>query len=407
MKELAYKAYDAQGIMVEGVTKGRNEKDILGAMHKKGLCIVELNSVGQSFVDQLGLSKLFHRVKIEELIVFTRQFYTLYKAGLSIDTLLGTLIKQVQNPTLKNALTSIRDDIQSGTSLSQAFGKHPKIFGMLYVSMLSAGEEAGILEEVLLELTKVLEKETQIRQEVSSATLYPKIVVGAMLISLYVMLTVIIPKFANFYGKYGADLPLPTRILLEMSNFATHYWYLVFAGLGLGLFLFLRYIRTPRGRLRFDTLKLKTPIFGALFQKIETARFGHVFAALYRSGLAMVRSLEVLSGVMGNQVYVLEIQRIRGGIIQGSSLEAMMKASHYFSPITVETAAIGEKTGNLDEMLSALADHYDLEVRHTTKNLMTLLEPMLLGGIFGMVTLMALAVFLPMWNLSSVVLHNK
>lgn len=346
------------------------------------------------------------RVKSEDLILFTRQFYTLFKAGLSVDVILTTLVKQTQNPPFKIVLKSIKDEVHRGASISQAFAKHPKIFNKLYISMLSAGEEAGILEDVLLEIVKVFEKEDEIQKEISSATLYPKIVIGVMLLASYVILTFVIPKFSALYSKFGADLPLPTRIMVAASNFATGYWYVVLGIVVAGVFAYRKFVSTPQGRMKVDKLKLKAPVFGKLFAKIEMARFGHVFSALYKSGLPMVRTLEILKGIMGNVVYAKEINRIRIGVIQGKSLGDMMRLSHYFPPLTVETTAIGEKTGNLDDMLSSQAAHYDLEIKHMNKNLTTMLEPMLLGGIFGMVLLMVLAVFLPMWNLSNVVMKS-
>lgn len=364
------------------------------------------NGQGKVLLEQLKSTIGIKKVKTEELIVFTRQFYTLFKAGLSMDVILFTLRKQTPNQDLRQTLQGIQTDVENGESIANAFSKYPKIFNKLYTSMLLAGEEAGVLEGVLLELTKVLEKQAEMRREISSATLYPKIVCLAMAISLYIMLTVVIPKFATLYGKYNASLPLPTRILLGASNFATQYWYL-FLGVVIGGFLLLRrYLQTPQGRLKWDQWKLKIPIFGTLFQKIEMARFGHIFSALYRSGFPILRTLEVLSGIMGNQVYVLEMRRIRSGIIKGKSLADMMRSSNKFSPMTIETTAVGEKVGNLDEMLTATASHYDLEIKHTNKNLTTMLEPILLAFIFGLVTLMLLAIFLPMWNLSSVVLHH-
>lgn len=404
MMELAYKAYDAQGGLVQGVTHGETEREILDSFRKKGLSIVKLstNVATEGILD--SFKERFQKVSLEEQIVFTRQFYTLFKAGLGIDVLLTTLAKQTQNKALKKALTAIRDDVQNGSSLGKAFGKHPKIFNNLYVSMLVAGEEAGILEQVLSELSLVLEKECQLHREISTAILYPKIVVFVMLISLYVMITFIIPKFSSFYDKFDASLPLPTRILVGMGNFSSHYWYLVLGSIVLSTILIRRYLRTPLGRLRWDGLKLRLPIFGDLYQKISMARFGHLFAALYRSGLSLVKTFEVLANVIGNESYAVQIKGFREGILKGKTIAEVMRSSQNFCTIMVEATAIGEQSGNLDQMLSAMASHFDLEISHITKNLTTLLEPMLLTMMFGMVTLMALGIFLPMWNLSKVVM---
>ncbi len=407
MIQMAYKAYDPKGGVVRGITEGENERDILQAMRQRGFRIVQLAPASRGLTGlQSKLQSFFPPVKAEELIVFTRQFHTLFKAGLGMDVLLSTLIKQTQNKHMQHALMSIQSDIQSGTSLAKAFSKHPLIFNKLYTSMLLAGEEAGILEQVLGEIVTVLEKDDRLHREVSSATLYPKIVVGVMVVSLYVMMTFVIPKFADFYDKFQAQLPLPTRILMGMSDFSCNYWYVVLAFMAFVVWFFRRWSSSPQGKLKWDLLKLRFPIFGNLFQKISMARFGHLFAALYRSGLPLVRSFEVLSQVIGNEGYAREISHFREGLLKGKTIAEVMRQSKLFSVIMIETTAIGEQSGNLDNMLSSMASHFDLEISHITKNLTTLLEPILLCMMFGMVTLMALGIFLPMWNMSRAVMGH-
>lgn len=405
--QMAYKAYDPKGGVIRGIVEGETQREIMQSMKQRGFRIVQLTPASKGMAGlQAKLLNFFPPVKTEELIVFTRQFHTLFKAGLSMDVLLSTLTKQTQNKYLQQALMGVQADIQSGTSLAKAFSKHPRIFNKLYTSMLLAGEEAGILEQVLGELVNVLEKDDRLKREVSSATLYPKIVIGVMCISLYVMMTFVIPKFASFYDKFQAELPLPTRILMASSDFATNYWYVVLVIIAFGVWTFRRWVNSPHGRLKWDLQKLRFPIFGNLFQKIAMARFGHLFAALYRSGLPLVRSFEVLSQVIGNEAYGREISRFREGLLKGKTIAEVMRQSKIFSVIMIETTAIGEQSGNLDNMLSAMASHFDLEIGHITKNMTTLLEPILLCMMFGMVTLMALGIFLPMWNMSKAVMGH-
>jgi MSHA biogenesis protein MshG len=414
MEEMTYKAYDKNGVAIRGTTKGESEQDIFLRLRKKGLYLVELSplllppSARATFekLNKINLTRWMYKVKLEEIIAFTRQFHTLFKAGLSIDVLLNTLIKQTQNKILKETLSAIQEDLQNGLSLAKAFAKHPKIFDKLYTSMLLAGEEAGILEQALQELMNVLEKENKLRHDVASATLYPKIVLGVMGMGFYTMITFIIPKFASFYDKFQATLPLPTRILIAMGNFSSHYWYIVLGLIGLIGFLFHRFLRTRKGRLQWDLFKLSVPIFGDLFKKIAMARFAHLFAALYRSGLPLVRSFEVLAHVIGNEVYVLEINRFREGLMKGKSISEVIRTAQHFSVMMVETTAVGEQSGNLDTMLISMAEYYDQEVTHMTKNLTTFIEPILLLLMAGMVLLMALGIYLPMWNLSKVILNH-
>lgn len=411
MSELHYRAYDADGSVVKGTLRDQSPAEVLTSMQHKGLYLVELSAKAPKIspkleIDLKGLTKYLHKVKTEEIIIFTRQFYTLFKAGLSVDVLLSTLQKQAANPALKAALLTIHQDIQNGSSMSKAFAKHPHIFSPLYISMVTAGEEAGIMEQALSELNQVLEKDNQLSHEIKSATLYPKIVISVMGIAMYVMTSFVLPKFSAFFGKFHADLPLPTRILIGVGDFSNKYWYVVFACLFGFLFAMKAYGRTARGALHFDTIKLKLPIFGLLHRKIAMARFGHLFSALYRSGMPLVRTFEILARVIGNEVYRIEIEKFREGILKGKSIAEVMRHSKNFVPIMIETTAIGEQSGNLDTMLTSMATHFDLEIRHITKNLTTLLEPILLVMMFGMVTIMALGVFLPMWNMSKVVMKH-
>jgi type IV pilus assembly protein PilC len=236
----------------------------------------------------------------------------------------------------------------------------------MFVSMLSAGEEAGILERVLKQLSELIQKEYEIRKNVKSATLYPKIMIGA-------------------------------------SDFFRGYWYIAFGTIVVLYVLYRRYNATHSGRMKIDRLRFRMPVFGSLNLKVANARFGHIMSALYSSGLAMPRSLEVVANIIGNEAYAREVRQIRDDIHRGATLSEAMQRRTYFPPVVVETTAVGERAGALDEMLSTVADHFDLEVSHMIKNLTTLLEPLLLIGIFGMVALLALAIFLPIWNLSRVI----
>jgi type II secretory pathway component PulF len=259
------------------------------------------------------------------------------------------------------------------------------------------------LEKVLQELVKLLSKEEEMKKNVKSATLYPKIVVVVLIVAVFVLMTLVVPKFSTFYAKYSAELPIPTLILIGVSKFFKNAWYLIIIFIGFAYFMFARYSHSRTGRFKIDRLKFKLPVFGDLNAKISNARFGHILSALYKSGLPMPRCLEVAARVIGNEAFSREVFIIRDDIQKGATLADAMSRQTLFPPVVIETTAVGERAGSLDEMLDTVAEHYDLEVGHTVKNLATLLEPLLLIMIFGMVTLLALAIFLPIWNLSQVV----
>lgn len=402
MPTYRYKARDKNGDLVTGEIEAISAEELKESLFREGMIPLSVISPGSLPSFDAIIAK-FNRVKDEDMMIFVRQFYTLFKAGVSMDTILATLSKQVASGPLHNAVVRARSDIAAGATLAQAFGRHPTVFNELFVSMLGAGEEAGILEKVLSQLSELIQKEFEIRKNVKSATLYPKIIITVLVGAVSFLMMFVIPKFTVFYGKYGAELPLPTQLMIAISSFFRDYWYIAFGIVAFVYFLYHRYRATPTGRLKIDKLRFQLPVFGSLNLKVANARFGHIMSALYSSGLAMPRSLEVVANTIGNEAYAREVRQIRDDIQRGATLSEAMQQRSYFPPVVVETTAVGERAGALDEMLSTVADHFDLEVTHMIKNLTTLLEPLLLVGIFGMVTLLALAIFLPIWNLSRVI----
>lgn len=403
MPTFKYRARDKDGALITGEIEAISSEELKDSLFREGMIPLEVREVKSGGFSTKGISDFFDRVRPDELMVFTRQFYTLFKAGVSMDTIFSTMVKQANSRALKNALLRIRADIAAGATLSQAFARHPKIFNELYVSMLSAGEEAGVLEETLRSLSDLIEKDYAIQKNVKGATLYPKIIIAVLFIAIAFLMTFVVPKFVDFYGRYGAELPLPTKILIGASSFFRNYWYLLLICFFMIVYLYRRFYMTRIGRLKIDRMKFKTPVFGNLNLKVANARFGHILGVLYKSGMAMPKSLEVVAAVIGNVAFSLEVLKVKDEIQRGATLSEALQRQTYFPPVIIETTAVGERAGALDEMLSTVASHYDLEVDHTIKNLTTLLEPLLLVGIFGMVALLALAIFLPIWNLSTVV----
>lgn len=403
MPTFYYKARDREGVLITGEIEAVSAQELKEGLFSEGMIPLDVHEVRSGALSMKSVSDFFGRVKPEEIMIFTRQFYTLFRAGVSMDTILGAMAKQMKSKSLQNALIRIRADVASGATLAQAFGRHPRIFNEMYISMLSAGEEAGILEEVLKHLSDLLVKEFEITKNIKGATLYPKIVVTVLVLAVTFLMLFVVPKFVEFYGRYSAELPLPTRILIGASNFFRDYWYVLIAAVAGGFFLYRRFYRTQVGRMKIDKLRMNIPIFGELNLKVANARFGHIMSALYRSGLAMPRSLEVVANVIDNAAFAMDVRRVRDQIQKGATLSEAISHQTYFTPIMVETTAVGERAGALGDMLSTVAEHFDSEVDHTIKNLTTLLEPFMLVAIFAMVALLALAIFLPIWNMSSVI----
>ncbi len=404
MPLFSYRARDQKGILVTGHLEGAALGPVREILSEQGLIPLAVQQI-QAKKEWLPTPKFLRKVKPEEIVLMTRQFHTLFKAGINMENLLGTLAKQTKNRHLSETLQRIQTDISQGSTLAKAFAKHPKIFNDLYINMLAAGEEAGILEEVLSNLSNLIEKEVEIKTGVKSATLYPKIVIGVLVVAMTVMLIWVIPEFAKFYAHYKAQLPLPTRILMMASESVRYYgWILLLLG-GAAYLGFRKVTSTPTGKLRYDRLRWKVPIFGTLGQKIANARFARVLSSLYRSGLSITKGLSLVEPILDNEVIARDIRLIRAQIEKGQGIAEAMKQTVSFQPMLIEATAIGEKTGSLDNMLESMAEHYEAEIHHMIKNLTTLLEPILLFFIFGMVTIFVLAIFLPIWNISSAVMH--
>lgn len=399
----AYRARDEKGALVTGEVESPALDAMMDEMGHRGLVPLQVTEIKPGSVSLESIGRWFNRVKAEELMVFTRQFHTLFKAGVSIDTILDTLTKQSLGKAMQEATEQIRNDVRKGASLSQAFRQHPQVFDELYVSMIAAGEEAGILEQTMEELVKLIEKEDAIRRSIKSAMFYPKIVIFILICSIVTLMTFVVPKFETFFSHFKSELPLPTRIVIFTSHAVLDYWYIVLIIVSAIWYAFYRYSLTKSGRFTLDRIKFQVPVFGPLNLKVACARFGHILGALYKSGLPMARGLDVVANVIGNEAYAMEVRLIRDDIQRGTGLADSMKLRSYFPSIVIETTAVGERTGALDEMLEAIAAHFDLEVSHNIKNLTALLEPILLVGIFAVVAVVALAIFLPIWGMSEAV----
>jgi len=347
------------------------------------------------------LLERFTRVKPQELIIFNRQLATLMSAGVPFIQSLTTLEKQTENPRLKKTIADIRRNVEAGSSFSEALAKHPDIFSKLYVNMVQAGETGGILDAILDRLALLAEQEAETRSRVKAAVRYPMIVVVAICAAFAFLVSFVIPRFSSIFAQFKTELPFPTRVLIGINYAVQHYWYLIILGIGLVVWGVLWYVRTPNGRWQWDGLKLKIPVFGMLFQKVALSRFARIFGALQKSGISMMLTLEIAAEILGNVVIARAVEEMRESLREGKGLHGPMEASGMFPPLVVQMMAVGEETGNIDVMLDKVADYYDKDVEYALRNLSTLIEPVLLFFVGGMVLFLALGIFLPMWDMIS------
>ncbi len=404
MPFFSYRARDRNGALVTGRLEGASSEEIEASLDRMGLIPIRVSPErslrGLKIVD---LGSLFRRVSDEDLILFSRQLATLFSAGIPLTTALYTLEAQMENPEFVKVIRGVREAVEEGSSLAGALARYPKVFPELFVNMVEAGEAAGILDNVLDRLAFMLEKSAENRSKVKSATLYPKIVIAAIFVAVVILMNFVIPKFAQLYKSFDVPLPLPTRMLIALSEAFESYWYIVVGAAVLAYLAFRLYVSTERGRYNLDRLLLKVPVFGPLMLKSILARFARVLGSLYSSGLPILQSLDIVSRAVENRAVAEAVKTVEDEVRLGKDLSEPMSKIGLFPPVVVQMVAVGEQTGNLDEMLEKVAQYYDREVDATIRNLTTILEPVLLLFIFAAVLFLALSIFLPMWDMLRIV----
>lgn len=399
MPNYIYRARNTKGEVITGIIEGPHSEAVAEQLFSKGYIPIKIEE-GKRQVSP-GF-QLFGRVKSEDLIVFSRQLSTLIVSGVSFLRGLETLSEQTKNKRLRLAIEEIRKDVEGGSSLSEALSRFPKIFSPLYISMIRVGEEGGVLDEILERLASLLEHEAETRARVKSATRYPIIVIIAITVAFFFLTTFVVPKFASLYQSAKVTLPLPTRILIFLNKTIRTYWPLMI-GAVIGLyFAFRAYIKTPSGRWNWDKFKIKVPIIGPVIEKTIMSRFARIFSTLYRSGIPMLHTLDIVSGTLGNVLIGRAVELIKDNVREGRGLAEPMVKTKVFPPMVVHMVAVGEETGALDNMLTKVSDYYDLEVEYSIRNLSTTLEPVLLLFLAGAVLFLALGIFLPIWDMIKV-----
>jgi type IV pilus assembly protein PilC len=404
MPKYNYEVITDAGATATGVV----EADSLDAANTKltsqGYIPTDVKEVaGSSGVTLQSVLDRLTPISIPDLILFTKQFRTMIRAGVSMLNLLQILEQQTENPKLKAVLNKMHQDINEGASLTEAFRSHPKVFSNLYCSMVQAGEASGALPEILNRLTYILEHEHKVKSDIKSALQYPIIVVIFLLIAFIVLLTFVIPKFVNIFTTAGLDLPLPTVICMQLYRFMASYWHVVIAGTVVGITGLMYYFRTEPGRYVRDTAILGIPVIGQLILKAAISRFASIFSILHASGVDILESMSILSGTIGNASISRELEEIKNLLEEGRGIAGPLSNSKYFTPMLINMVAIGEETGNLQEMLQEVADHYDTEVEYAMGKLSEAIGPLLTVGLAAVVGFFALAIFLPMWDLTTIV----
>lgn len=395
----SYQAMDLRGVSVKGEIEAKSSDEAANAVAERGYIpfkLTEKKTRGQS-------GRLFGikpKVKLADLIIFTKQFRSLFKAGVPLVRTFQILEAQTESRALRQAISSILQNVKEGTALSVAMGNHGSIFTPLYCSMIEAGEMSGTVPETLERLIYIIEHEGKIKSDIKAALQYPIMVTIALTIAFFVLLTVVIPKFADTFMKAGFKLPMPTMVAINLYQFLLSYWHLLIGGLIALVFALRAYFKTENGQYVRDSIILQIPILGQLFIKAAMSRFASIFGMLQSSGVPVMSAMKVLSGVIGNRAIAREFDRVREHMGEGQGIAVTLKTAKYFTPMVIDMVAIGEETGNIEEMLRAVSLHYDDEVGYTVKGLSEVIGPVLVVGLAGVVGFFALAIFLPMWDMT-------
>lgn len=400
MPTYSYKVRDKFGKLISGSMGSDNSEALALHFEAMGYTPISITEEGPGS-QGASASGRFKKVKQEDLNMFSRQLVTLIKAGLPLLGSLNALVEQTKNPVMKEVALGLIKSIESGSSFSEALRRYPSIFSSLYVNTVRAGEAGGALDEVLARLADLGEHEARSMAKIQSALRYPIAAISVLVIAFFVLVTYVVPQFATIFESFKGELPIPTKILIWLSEAIKKYWYIALMLTALAVFAFKRFAATKSGRRILDRFKLKAPIVGQIVFLTTMSRFSRILAIMLKSGVPLLASLEMVSRATGNAVVEDAVKDITESVNQGKTMSAPMAKSRVFSTVMVQMMAIGEETGKIDELMFRVSDYYDEQSDNLINNLSTMIEPVLILFLGGIVLVLALAIFLPMWNMIS------
>lgn len=400
-----YSGRNARGIQVSGRVESVSQEAAAEQLMNEG--IIPTSIVASKFGSSsstLDWKKWFQpNIPLDVLVIFCRQMYSLTKAGVPLLRAMNGLSQNSSNKILKKALDEVTSDLTNGRSLSVSMQQHPHVFSSLFVSMIHVGENTGRLDQALMQLASYYEQEMETRKRIKSAMRYPIFVLSFILLAMFVLNVKVIPQFTSMFARFGVELPLPTRILMATSSFFVNYWHVLIVAMAGAFCAFQAWISRDDGREKWDKFRLKVPIVGDIVTRAQMSRFSRTFALMLKSGVPLNQSLALSAEALGNKYLENRLLEMKNGIESGTSMSATAAQSGIFTPLVQQMIAVGEETGQIDDLLLEVSDFYDREVDYDLRTLTARIEPLLLVVVAGMVLILALGIFLPMWNMLDVV----
>lgn len=396
MSLYSYVAKDSQGMRLTGLIESSGEQDAIATLHKRNLIVI---SVKEEKARKIAEGA----VKLDDLVIFSRQLATMVESGITLVQALSILSEQAESKTLSGVTLKIKEDIESGSSLYEALNKHPKIFSNLYVNMVKAGEASGLLDEILDRLAGYLEKSSALQRKVKSSLVYPIVVICMAVLITIVLLVKVVPTFKGIFASLGGTLPLPTQVLILISDTLRRFFPFVVGGFVIIGFVFKKYIDTPRGRYQLDTGLLRMPLFGPLLRKVVVAKFSRTLSTLVRSGVPILNALEIVGKTSGNLVVEEAVMNARTSIKEGEPIADPLSKSGVFPPMVVRMISVGEQTGQLEKMLTKIADFYDEQVDAAVSGLTSMIEPVVIGFLGIVIGGIVIALFMPIFKITELI----
>jgi type IV pilus assembly protein PilC len=401
MQNFKYTAKDASGKAMTGFFEAADYAAAVDMLRRQGLIIVSVKEAGKIKISAMSWGK--KKVKIDDLVIFSRQLATMVDAGIPLVGALDILGDQVENKTFGEVIMKMRNDVETGSSLSDALSKHKRVFSPLFVNMVKAGESSGMLDDILDRLALYLEKTNSLQKKVISALIYPAVVSTMAVCITLLLLLKVIPIFKNIFSGFGSDLPKPTAVLIFISDGLQKYFLGVLIVLVVLAVIIARYVKTEKGRLLYDSLLLKLPIFGKLLTKVAISKFTRTLSTLIKSGVPILNSLEIVGKTAGNRAVEMAVETVRNNVREGESVAEPLARSKIFPSMVVRMVSVGEQSGELEKMLSKIADFYDEQVDTAVRGLTSLIEPLIIAFLGIVIGTIVICMFLPIFKLTQVV----